>query len=115
MSKADTVSRWGADEFIVLFPGHSAAEVSEVANCIVGELHSVIVMEDGRELFVSCSMGIAEYPRGGQDADAIIYSARNAMAAIKEQGGNDYRHFDPGSDEAFDDRLALETSLRHAL
>jgi len=115
VSKADTVSRWGADEFIVLLPGHSAAEVSEVANCIVGELHSVIVMEDGRELFVSCSMGIAEYPRGGQDADAIIYSARNAMAAIKEQGGNDYRHFDPGSDEAFDDRLALETSLRHAL
>ncbi|MBK1853000.1 EAL domain-containing protein [Marinobacter sp. 1-4A] len=115
VGKGDTVSRWGADEFIVLLPGQSAAEVSDVAKCIVGELHSVIVMEDGRELFVSCSMGIAEYPRSGKDMDAVINSARSAMAAIKAQGGNDYQHFDPVSDDAHGDGLALETSLRHAL
>ncbi|MBK1885094.1 EAL domain-containing protein [Marinobacter sp. DY40_1A1] len=115
VSKADTVSRWGADEFIVLLPGQSAAEVSDVAKCIVGELHSVIVMDEGRELFVSCSMGIAEYPRSGTDMDAVINSARSAMVAIKAQGGNDYQHFDPVSDNTSGDGLALETSLRHAL
>ncbi|WP_449286812.1 EAL domain-containing protein [Marinobacter sp. PE14] len=115
VGEADTVARWGGDEFVVLLPGQSAAKVSEIANCINGELHSVIVLEDGRELFVSCSMGIAEYPRNGVNLDVMISSARSAMTAIKEHGGNDYRLFVPQSNGAVDDRLALETSLRHAM
>ncbi|MBU2873571.1 sensor domain-containing protein [Marinobacter salexigens] len=115
IGKGDTISRWGGDEFIVLLPGQRAAEVSDIAKNIVGELHSVIVMKDGRELFVSCSMGIAEYPRSGKNMDAVINSARSAMATIKAQGGNDYQHFDPVSDDTRGDGLALETSLRHAL
>ncbi len=115
VGKADTVSRWGGDEFIVLRPGQSAANAAEIANCIAGELHSLIVLDDGQELFVSCSMGIAEYPRNGRDMDVMINSARSAMAAIKEHGGNDYRHFVSRIDGDADDGLALETSLRHAL
>lgn len=115
VGKADTVARWGGDEFIVLLPGQSAADVSGIANCIAGELHSVMVLDDGRELFVSCSMGIAEYPRNGVTIDVIINNARSAMTAIKEHGGNDYRHFVPHIAGAHNDGLALETSLRHAL
>ena len=115
VGKADTVSRWGGDEFIVLLPGQSAADVSGIANCIAGALYSMIVLDDGRELFVSCSMGIAEYPRNGTDMDAMINSARSAMTVIKEHGGNDYRHFVSRIEGADDDGLALETSLRHAL
>jgi diguanylate cyclase (GGDEF)-like protein len=115
VGKADTVSRWGGDEFVALLPGQSAAEVSEIANCIAGALHSVIVLADGRELFVSCSMGIAEYPGNGMDMDLMINSARSAMTVIKEHGGNDYRHFVPQAAGARDDGLALETSLRQAL
>ncbi|WP_425548607.1 putative bifunctional diguanylate cyclase/phosphodiesterase [Allohahella marinimesophila] len=37
------------------------------------------------------------------------------MATIKEKGGGNYLHFDAGSDQAVDDGLELETSLRHAL
>jgi diguanylate cyclase (GGDEF)-like protein len=115
VGKADTVSRWGGDEFIVLLPGQYAADASGIANTITVALHSPIVLDDSRELFVSCSIGIAEYPFNGGDIDALINSATSAMTAIKEQGGNDYRHFVPRSDRASDDRLALETSLRHAL
>lgn len=70
----------------MLRPGQSAANAAEIANCIAGELHSLIVLDDGQELFVSCSMGIAEYPRNGRDMDVMINSARSAMAAIKEHG-----------------------------
>jgi diguanylate cyclase (GGDEF)-like protein/PAS domain S-box-containing protein len=115
LSEADTVSRWGGDEFIVVLPGHSAADATEVANRITGELHSLIILEDERELFVSCSIGIAEYPRSGKDMDALVNSARQAMSAVKDKGGNDYRHFVPGATEANDDGLALETMLRLAL
>ncbi|WGI24255.1 EAL domain-containing protein [Halomonas alkaliantarctica] len=115
ISKADTISRWGGDEFIVLLPGQSAAEVTAIANCITDELQSVITLDNGQELFISCSMGIAEYPHSGRDMDVLINGARSAMAAIKAHGGNNYQHFVPGSKDAHRDGLALETSLRHAL
>ena len=115
VGKADTVSRWGGDEFVVLLPGYSAGEASEVANIIINQQHSLIVLGSGHELFVSCSIGVAEYPADGEDVDALINSARSAMASLKEAGGNDYRRYVPGIGGIGDDRLALETSLRHAL
>ena len=115
MGKADTVSRWAGDEFIVLLPGQSAGYAIGIASSISGALHSVIELDGDQELFVSCSIGIAEYPHEGRDMDALINSARSAMSVIKEQGGNDYRHFVPASDQTSDDGLALEASLRHAL
>jgi len=78
IGKADTVSRWGGDEFIVLLPGKSSAHAVGVADHIAGALQSAIVLEDGRDLFVSCSMGIAEYPRDGLELDHIINTARKA-------------------------------------
>ena len=115
VSKADTISRWSGDEFIVLLPGQSASEVTTIANCITEKLHSTITLENGQELFISCSMGIAEYPHSARDMDVLINSARSAMAAIKAHGGNHYQHYVPDSKGAHSDGLALETSLRHAL
>lgn len=115
VGKADTVSRWGGDEFIVLLPGQSAGDAARIANAISGALHSLIVLGGSRELFVSCSIGIAVYPHKGRNMDALINSARSAMSVIKEQGGNDYRHFVSEGDQKFDDGLELETSLRQAL
>jgi diguanylate cyclase (GGDEF)-like protein/PAS domain S-box-containing protein len=115
VGKADTVSRWGGDEFIVLLPGQSAGDAAGIASAISEALHSLIILGGSRELFVSCSIGIAVYPHKGRNMDALINSARSAMSVIKEQGGNDYRHFVSGGDQAFDDGLELETSLRQAL
>ena len=115
LGKADTVSRWGGDEFIVLLPGQSAGDATGIANAIRGALHSVIVLDSRQELFVSCSIGIAEYPYKGRNIDTLINSARSAMSVIKDQGGNDHRQFVSGDGQAPDDGLALETLLRHAL
>ncbi|RBW48618.1 diguanylate cyclase domain-containing protein [Marinobacter sp. F3R11] len=82
IGKADTVSRWGGDEFIVLLPGQGMAYAAEVADRIVSALQSAIVLEDGQELVVSCGIGIAEYPRDGQELDHIINTARKASRKI---------------------------------
>jgi len=75
----------------------------------------LIVLADDQELFVSCSIGIAEYPKTSADMDGLINSARSAMTAIKTHGGNDYQQFVSGTVREGHDGLALETSLRHAL
>ncbi|MDO6822892.1 diguanylate cyclase [Marinobacter sp. 1_MG-2023] len=80
IGQADTVSRWGGDEFIVLLPGQSAADASEVAHLITDALKSAIQLEDGRDVLVSCRVGAAEYPRDGLELDAIINSARTASS-----------------------------------
>jgi diguanylate cyclase (GGDEF)-like protein len=111
----DTVSRWGGDEFVILLPGQSIGDASRIAGCINSELHALIVLADDQELFVSCSIGIAEYPKTSADMDGLINSARSAMTAIKTHGGNDYQQFVSGTVREGHDGLALETSLRHAL
>lgn len=115
VDEADTVARWGGDEFIALLRGRTTAEAADIADAINGSLQSLIVLEDGRELFVSCSMGITEYAGQGTDVDVMINQARTAMAATKEHGGNDYRHFTPPTGGRINDALELETALRHAL
>jgi diguanylate cyclase (GGDEF)-like protein len=115
LQSTDTSARWGSDEFIVMLPGQSDAEAAEVANAITGSLHSPLQLDDGRELYASCSIGIACCPVNGRDIDALISSATSAATTIKALGGNDYRHFTLESDKSPEDRLALETSLRHAL
>jgi diguanylate cyclase (GGDEF)-like protein/PAS domain S-box-containing protein len=115
LGDADTVSRWGGDEFVIVLPDQSAADATGIANDITGELHSLMVLEDGRELFVSCSIGIAEYPRSGKDMDSLINSAMQAMSAVKDNGGNDYRQYIPQTPGIVDDSLVLETKLRLAI
>ncbi|MEH6355643.1 MAG: EAL domain-containing protein [Marinobacter sp.] len=116
VSMADTVARWGGDEFIVLLPAKTAGDATLIASAIRGALDSLIVLDDSRKLFVSCSIGIAEYPYHGSNKDTLINSARSAMSVIKQQGGNDYRHFVSATGQLYDDDgLELETSLRHAL
>jgi len=115
VEETETVSRWGGDEFLILVPDQRASSASSIANNITGSLHAPLILENERELFVSCSIGIAEYPTHGTDIDSLINSAAKAMDSIKTQGGNDFRQVVSNGHHYEDDQLALETLLRHAV
>ena len=79
----DTVARLGGDEFTLLLPGvQGPAEAERVAGKVLDTLREPYRLE-GRELFVTASMGISLYPDDGEDADTLVRNADAAMYRAK--------------------------------
>ncbi|MDP2367455.1 diguanylate cyclase domain-containing protein [Rhodoferax sp.] len=83
---SDTVGRIGGDEFVVLMPELTNLNTAHgVAEKVRQALRLPYVI-DGRELMISCSVGIALYPTDGTDEIALTKSADQAMYRAKGQG-----------------------------
>jgi EAL domain-containing protein (putative c-di-GMP-specific phosphodiesterase class I) len=70
---------------------------------------------EGREIFVTVSVGIAIYPADGESVDALLKNSDSAMYHAKEQGQNNYQFYSNSMNAAAGARLALEGELRHAI
>ncbi len=88
--ESDTVARLGGDEFILLFNDtlDEAAAVT-VAEKIIAAVTAPLPV-DGCTHPVGCSIGIALYPRDGEDADSLMRHADTAMYGAKRLGKNRY-------------------------
>ncbi len=83
---SDTVARIGGDEFIVLLrPMLDEADALRVAEKLRESLHAPFHVA-GRELAISCSIGVALYPMHGDDAVELSKKADIAMYRAKESG-----------------------------
>jgi diguanylate cyclase (GGDEF)-like protein len=83
----DIVSRYGGDEFAVVFPETTTAEAERLAERVRGLLGSSFPDEVVPRP-VSASFGIASYPADAGDADGLIATADRALYAAK-LGGRD--------------------------
>ena len=54
---------------------------------------------EGRELFVTASIGISLYPEDGADAETLVKNADTAMYRAKEQGRDNYQLYTPAMNE----------------
>ena len=88
---SDTVSRIGGDEFVVLMgelaAANAALALAEKIRQAVRHPYSI----DGRELTISCSVGVAIYPDDGDNEVALFKSADEAMYRAKEDGRDSIR------------------------
>jgi diguanylate cyclase (GGDEF)-like protein len=88
--ESDTVARLGGDEFILLFNDtlDESAAIT-VAEKVIAEVTAPLPVE-GCAHRVGCSIGIALYPRDGEDADSLMRHADTAMYGAKRLGKNRY-------------------------
>jgi EAL domain-containing protein (putative c-di-GMP-specific phosphodiesterase class I) len=70
---------------------------------------------EGRELYVSTSIGIAVHPEDGADVESLLKSSDIAMYRAKQLGGDGFQLYQPDMNARAEERLSLESSLRKAL
>ena len=111
----DTVARLGGDEFAILLEeAVSRSDAMRVAERIREELQVPFTLE-GRDVFVTCSIGVA-FADSCQDwSEELIRNAAVAMHRAKEEGKACYQAFDQSMDAQMKGRLRLENDLRRAL
>ena len=115
----DTVARMGGDEFTLLLqPGASQqaalTRAIHVAEQILASLVKPFVLE-GREFFVTASIGIALSPQDGNELSQLMKNADTAMYHAKERGKNNFQFYQADMNASALERLELESDLRHAL
>ena len=90
----DTVARLGGDEFVALLPEvRSFDGVAKTAEKIVAGLSEPFRVGE-HIVDISCSIGIAVYPRDADDAAMLIQRADQAMYAAKDAGRSTWRTAD---------------------
>jgi diguanylate cyclase (GGDEF)-like protein/PAS domain S-box-containing protein len=110
----DTVARLGGDEFTILLDDVRAApEAAEVADRIQGALAEPFRI-DGRELFVTASVGISLSERDIRAAE-LLRNADIAMYDAKRQGKARSAVFDVTMHSRVVGQLQLENELRTAI
>jgi diguanylate cyclase (GGDEF)-like protein/PAS domain S-box-containing protein len=112
---ADTVSRQGGDEFVVLLSEvqrlEDAAITARRMLHAIADAHAI----DLHELHITSSIGISVYPDDGGDAETLIKNADTAMYQAKEKGKQGYQFFRPAMNVRAVERQSIEEGLRQAL
>ncbi len=107
-------ARHGGDEFLMLLSaaGDEAA-VAQAAKSIIAVLSQPYPV-DGREIVISCSVGIAMYPDNCSPPELIV-RADAAMYAAKRAGGRRHCFYTPELDESARSNFDLLADLRNAV
>ncbi|WP_229632216.1 bifunctional diguanylate cyclase/phosphodiesterase [Pseudoduganella violaceinigra] len=112
----DTVGRFGGDEFVLVLP--HVNEDPQVLAPVLDKILAAVVRPielEGQKMQVSCSIGVAVYPRDGQDSDTLMLHADAAMYRAKESGKNNCQFYDHEMNAGLEEKLALTEGLRKAL
>lgn len=113
--RSDTLARLGGDEFTVVL-----AELDEPHDAMRAAKNIVEAMRlpfnvEGRELFVTMSLGVSLFPQDGDDSETLMVNADVAMYRAKELGRDNFQWFAAEMNTMARERMELEWHLRYAM
>ena len=128
----DSVARLSGDEFALVMIEQGEEEVNyhklpeaddmaafdsyliEILQRILKTVSETVVLA-GRELQVTCSIGVSRYPQDGDHVEALLKNADAAMTSAKQLGRNIFQFYTPDLSARIGERLAMQGKLRLAL
>ncbi len=111
----DTVARLGGNQFAVMLDGiASVDEAHRLAEALDSTLHPPFTIE-GRDVFVSASMGIVIGEPGRAEAGDLLRDAEIALNRAKADRTSGRAIFEPGMSAERLERLDFENDLRRAV
>jgi diguanylate cyclase (GGDEF)-like protein len=112
---SDTVSRQGGDEFLIVLSQLTHEEdASAAAAKLLAELNRPMLVT-GHDFAASGSIGIAMFPKDGNDVDTLLKNADLAMYRAKESGRNTFQFFNADMNSSVLEHLHLGSGIRTAL
>jgi len=113
--RSPRLSRLGSDEFGVIL---SHLDRSEGAAMFARRLHEALsapFQVSGREVFVTCSVGIAIFPIDGNDRNTLLQHAAVALNVAKERGGDTHCYYSQELNDRSMQYVKLQSELRGAI
>lgn len=92
--KDDVVGRIGGDEFVIFLKDISSVGVAEQKAAELREMFQRLFREEKQLVEITCSIGVAIYPKDGDSFHSLYHSADIALYHAKSQGKNQYVVFD---------------------
>lgn len=115
LREADTVARLGGDEFVVIITSVSGiTDIDKIAASIIEAICSKYFIA-GNEIFVTASIGIANYPRDARNARELLQYADQSMYAAKNDGKNRHHYFTASLQRESRRRHELALNMRTAI
>jgi diguanylate cyclase (GGDEF)-like protein len=115
VSGRDVIARLGGDEFLLFLddPGDEATIMS-LARQLPRSLARPIPVR-AQHVRLGASLGIALYPRDGEDVSTLFRHANIAMSRAKLAGRGTAQSFEPEMMISFEENRMVESDLRRAL
>lgn len=86
--ETDVVARFGGEEFVIVCEETNVEGAYQLAERIRNELAKTVFNTEMGPLSVTCSLGIAEFPRDGRTRDELFHRADEALYEAKRNGRN---------------------------
>lgn len=112
---ACSVARWGGDEFALVVKDYGGRErvetlAQDLLNCLSQPLDLA-----NQEVYLSASLGIAQFPHDASDAENLLSHAELALHRAKEAGRNECICYHKSMRERLHKDLRIESALHGAL
>lgn len=115
ISSADTVARWGGDEFVIFLEHLRRPEdAAAVAEKIIAALEEPFQLAD-TSLHISTSIGISLYPKDAQEHTTLLKHADISMYRAKALGAGNFAFYRVDMHQSSAHRLEMEAQLHNAI
>lgn len=110
-----TIGRLGGDEFAILCHCNDMTAIKRLASCIIDALSMPYRLDNGQQVQVGVSIGIAMAPLHGLNAETLCAHADIALYAAKAAGKGMFWMFSPDLEAGMQHAMRLESGLKNSL